>query len=144
MSKPRNGKSTRVVDVRPAGPDHQVVTVQGAKSTYRRKPCSDCPWRKDATGKFPAEAFRHSASTAYDMSERVFSCHQSGSDKPSICAGFLLRGADHNLSVRLKRIKGDIDAEQISDDGRELYEDYRAMAEGNGVDPDDPALQPCR
>lgn len=26
-----------------------------------------CPWRVDATGEFPADAFRHSAETAYDM-----------------------------------------------------------------------------
>lgn len=134
----------RIVDVRPAGPDHQVVTVEGGKGTYRRKPCSDCPWRKDATGEFPAEAFRHSAATAYDMSTRVFSCHQSGTGKPSICAGFLLRGADHNLLVRMRYMKGEIDPEQISDGGLELHESYRAMAEANGVEPGDPALDRCR
>lgn len=132
-----------VVQIRPAGDEHQVVTVVGGRSAYRRKPCRDCPWRKDAIGTFPAEAFRHSANTAYDMSDHTFACHQSGARKPAICAGFLLRGADHNLTVRLGymsgRLKGD-----VSDGGHALHESYRTMAEANGVDPSDPVLAPCR
>lgn len=90
-----------VLQIRPAGNEHQVVTVSGGSGAYRRKPCADCPWRKDATGKFPPEAFRHSANTAYDMSDHIFGCHRSGTGKPATCAGFLLRGANHNLAVRL-------------------------------------------
>ena len=68
---------------------------------YRRNPCAKCPWRVEAVGEFPAEAFKHSASTAYDMSDRVFGCHDSGTSKPATCAGFQLRGAYHNLRVRM-------------------------------------------
>lgn len=138
--KPSNPTITQI---RPAGPDHQVVAVEGGPGTYRRKPCRDCPWRKDAAGKFPAEAFRHSANTAVDMSRHTFACHQSGTKKPSICAGFLLRGADHNLGVRLKRMTGEID-DNVTDGGHELHENYLAMAIANGVDPLDPALAHCR
>lgn len=88
-------KRTIVLETRSAGDDHQVVSVRSPKKYYRKQPCSDCPWRVDAVGEFPAEAFRHSARTAYDLSEHVFACHQSGSEKPAACAGFLLRGADH-------------------------------------------------
>jgi hypothetical protein len=63
-------------------------------------------WRVDANGEFPAEAFRHSASTAYDMAQHTFACHESGSKKPATSAGFLLRGADHNLAVRLGFMTG--------------------------------------
>lgn len=133
----------KILEVRPAGEDHQVVSVQGdGCARYRRKPCDDCPWRVDATGVFPAEAFRHSAATAYDMSDRVFSCHSSGAEKPAVCAGFLLRGADHNLSVRLAQIRGQ--QFDVGDGGCELHENYRAMAVANGVDPDDPVLAQCR
>ena len=120
----------------------QVVTVKGGRGKHRREPCPDCPWRTDATGKFPAEAFRHSAPTAYDMSDRIFSCHQSGSKKPATCAGFLLRGADHNLAVRLGKIQGKF--ADVSDGGHALHASYRAMAEANGVDPDDRVLDKCR
>jgi hypothetical protein len=59
-----------------------------------------------------------------------------------VCAGFLLRGADHNLSVRLGTISGKYGA--VEDGGHELHENYRAMAIANGVDADDPVLAPCR
>lgn len=136
---------TRVTDIRPAGDNHQVVTVTSdTPNGYRRKPCSDCPWRVDAVGQFPAEAFRHSASTAYDMAVKEFACHQSGAEKPATCAGYLLRGARHNLATRMKASRGAIDFNAITDDGLELFDNYREMAEANGVCPDDPVLSRCR
>lgn len=134
---------TKITNVRRAGDEHQVVTVNGGKGSYRREPCPQCPWRVDATGVFPAEAFKHSASTAYDMAQNVFGCHDSGANKPATCAGFLLRGADHNLSVRLKRMRGDI-KDDVSDGGHLLHESYREMAIANGVDPEDEVLKQCR
>ena len=133
-----------VTNIRPAGDRHQVVTVEGKAPAYRRRPCSDCPWRKDAVGKFPAEAFRHSAGTAYDMSEHQFGCHQSLDKGASTCAGFLLRGSAHNLAARVKAIKGEIDLRTVCDGGVELFDSYRDMAEANGVAADDPVLEPCR
>ncbi|KAF1003857.1 MAG: hypothetical protein GAK28_04320 [Luteibacter sp.] len=132
-----------VTQVRAAGPDHQVVTVVGGRGTYRRQPCSDCPWRVDAVDEFPAEAFRHSAGVAYDMSQHTFACHQSGQKRPAVCAGFLLRGGAHNLAVRLGYRSGRF-GDDVTDGGVELHESYRAMAIANGVDPSDPVLAPCR
>lgn len=100
----------------------------------------DCPWLVDSPlGVFPVEVFRHSAKTAYDLATSSFGCHSSGIEKPATCAGFLLRGAGHNLQVRMN---GPDPAEVRSE--RRLYGNYRAMAIANGVDPDDPALGPCR
>lgn len=135
--------ATQVTAARAAGDGHQVLTVEGGSGAYRKKPCGDCPWRVDATGAFPAEAFVHSARTSYDMARERFACHQAGKDLPRTCAGFLLRGAEHNLSVRLQRIAGTL-GDDVSDGGHTLHADYRAMAIANGVDPDDPALAPCR
>jgi hypothetical protein len=134
-----------ITDIRPAGTYHQVVTVVSEKPNgYRRKPCSTCPWRVDAVGEFPAEAFRHSANTAYDMSDYEFGCHESGKEKPATCAGYLLRGAAHNLTTRIKVITGKVNPQAVSDDGLKLFESYREMAEANGIPPDDPILAPCR
>lgn len=141
MSK-KASRDAVVVQVRPAGDDHQVVSVEHGGKSYRRTPCSDCPWRLDAKGVFPAEAFEHSADTAYDMSSRKFSCHQSGKKKPATCAGFLLKGADHNLAVRLGRIRGLYN--DVTDGGNELHEDYVDMAVANGVNPESPSLRQCR
>ncbi|WNV84933.1 DUF6283 family protein [Umezawaea sp. Da 62-37] len=101
-----------------------------------------CPWRKDAmTGQFPPSVFRHSARTAYDLSDVRFACHNSRDEaRPLTCAGFLLRGAQHNLSVRTDGP----DESLVDDGGHELYPSYRAMAIANGVDPLDPALALCR
>lgn len=56
-------------------------------------------WTK--VGSFPAEAFRVSAGTAYDVATSVFGCHETGVDRPMVCAGYLRRGAAHSLTVRL-------------------------------------------
>lgn len=135
---------SKITNIRLAGDAHQVVTVSGGrKDSYRRAPCLTCPWRKDAVGEFPAEAFRISAHTAYDMAMEIFACHSSGAKKPATCAGFLLRGAAHNLSVRLQYGAQKI-GNDLWDGGIELFDDYREMAEANGVDADDPVLRRCR
>lgn len=135
-----------IVGVTPVDEGHQVVSLSGKSKAYRKEPCGGCPWRVDQTGVFPAGAFAASASaqTAYDMSQHLFSCHESGQNNPATCAGFLLRGADHNLGVRLKCIQGEIDYRKVGDGGHELHDSYRAMAIANGVDPDDLALEHCR
>ena len=102
---------------RPAGPHHQVVEVHATTraGAYRREPCEECPWRKDApVGAFPAEAYRHSARTAFDSAQEKFSCHMSGTDKPQACAGFLLSNSANNLAVRLAAARGQIDLSKVS------------------------------
>lgn len=133
----------QIICIRPADEDNQVVMVEGGDGAYRRKPCSKCPWRVDANGEFPAEAFRHSAETAYNMSMKTFGCHESGTAKPATCGGFLLRGAEHNLCVRLGYAFGTY-KNDVSDDGLVLHASYREMAIANGVNPDDPVLTPCK
>lgn len=133
----------QILRARPAGEDHQVLTVAGGEpAAHCRRPCADCPWRKDAVGVFPPEAFRHSAETAYDMATHTFACHAAGAGQPRLCAGFLLRGAAHNLTVRLMQLRG-LDL-SVTDGGHALHASYAAMAVANGVAPDDPALAPCR
>ncbi len=123
--------------------DHDVVRVLGPAG-YRRTPCPGCPWRVDNTGSFPAGAFAASAHTAADMSSHTFGCHESGTERPMTCAGFLLRGAEHNMAARLRFSRGEIDAGSLGTNGHALHGDYVAMAVANGMDPDDPALAQCR
>jgi len=132
-----------VTRVRRAGNGHAVVTVEG-KGGYRRKPCEQCPWRCDMTSRFPAEAFRLSADTAYDAAFHAFGCHMSPAAKPATCAGFLLSaGALHNIVVRLALAAGRLDIDKVSS-GVPLFTSYRTMAIANGVAADDPVLAPCR
>lgn len=107
------------------------------------KPCAECPWRRDVPpGQFEPERFRSLARTAYDMSSVLFQCHKSSDQRPTVCAGFLLRGALHNLAVRLAISREEIGSAE--DGGYPMVADYREMAIRNGVDPDDTVLMPCR
>lgn len=136
---------TRVAGKGADGEIYGVTTVTGSGGTHRRSPCPTCPWRLDAeVGRFPAQAYRESASTAYDGALNTFACHESGSKRPAICAGFLLRNSTHNIGVRLALIAGRIHPDGVTDAGVALYENYRAMAEANGVSPNDRVLAPCR
>jgi len=78
------------------------------------------------------------------MARNLFSCHMSGVEKGAVCAGFLHRGAENNLAIRLAVAYGLFDWRDLPDSPVELYESYRAMAEANGVPADDPMLAPCR
>jgi hypothetical protein len=134
----------RVVRSRLADENHAVITLEGGGFRYCRRPCPECPWRTRNAGSFPAEAFRLSAGTAYDAAFATFSCHMAGAEKPAVCAGFLLQNAANNIGVRLAAMAGNYDHRCVDAAGAELFESYRAMAEANGVPPDDPILKPCR
>ena len=77
------------------------------------------------------------------MANSVFACHESGVQGGHTCAGFILRGADHNLSMRLGYMTGKYKPD-VTDGGCELHDSYRAMAVANGVSADSPALMHCR
>lgn len=112
---------------------------------HPKKPCAECPWRTDVEpGRFGADRFRELASTGEDMAMKLFACHKSADEQPTVCAGFLLRGAAHNLSLRLAYSRGEIIPENVSDGGYPLFAGYREMAVANGVDPRDPALRNVR
>lgn len=141
------GRKKNVITAsRKADRRHRVVTVVGEHPvlTHRRTPCDECPWRKDAkVGTFPAQAYRISAPTDYDMGRSMFGCHMSGIEHTLACAGFLLRGAEHSWVIRMAALSGRYDPSKVASDV-ELYSSYRAMAIANGVAPDDPVLAPCR
>jgi hypothetical protein len=63
-------RPVQITDARPAGPDHEVLEVDGCGG-YRRTPCPPCPWVVANTGNFPPEAFVISAPTAYDAADRM-------------------------------------------------------------------------
>ena len=111
---------------------------------FQAEPCAECPWRTDVPpGRFPPARFVALAHTAYDMSLVQFGCHKSGEEDPIGCAGFVRRGATHNLGARLAAGRGVIDLHADHDD-ENLFANYRAMAIANGVDPGHPALKRCR
>lgn len=145
-AKTRASVSTTICEVRIADDNHVVTSFQtrGQEKSAMARPCAQCPWRSDlSVGEFPAEAFRLSASTAYDASMKTFCCHMSGVEGAKTCAGFLLSNADNNIATRIAIMRGEIDPSSI-ESPYPLYGSYREMAEANGVPSDDPALTECR
>lgn len=141
MSKPK----PEVVHATLADDNNMVVSMRGGTFRACKRPCAECPWRRENDGSFPAEAFRVSAPTAYDLADSTFACHMSGSDYPATCAGALLStGGEHNLSVRRRIMEELFSWDDVEAAGADLHPNYRSMAEANGVDPDDPVLGPCR
>jgi hypothetical protein len=121
-----------------------LTSKPNGQAGYRKQVCETCPWRLDAeVGRFPAQAYRESAPTAHDASFSTFACHESGKEHLQTCAGFILANSFDNIGVRIAECRGDLDRRQIKRTVP-LYRSYRAMAEANGVDPDDPVLAPCR
>lgn len=121
-----------------------VVAKSAGKGAYRKKVCPTCPWRLDAeVGRFPADAFRDSASTAKDGAMNTFACHESGVEAVQTCAGFLRANSAHNVGVRIAIACGSFDPGKLVEDVP-LYDSYRDMAIANGVPADDPAIAECR
>lgn len=123
----------------------QRQTLQDAKKVradLRRANKREKPSSKPTRGREVDRGFL--ASTAEDLASRVFACHKSSDDHPLVCAGFLLRGASHNLSLRLAYARGEIVPENVTDGGYPLFSGYRDMAVANGVPSDDPALRRVR
>ena len=133
-------KPAQVIATKVADKNNVVHTTIGGGGGYCERVCPECPWRKRNSGNFPAKAFLHSVHTSYDMAQETFGCHMSGTDTPRTCAGFLLRGADDNLSVRIARATGRIGYPEPEDG---LHESYKAMAIANGVKPSNPRLKDC-
>lgn len=112
-------------------------------------PCQECPWQTKARlGKFPPEAFQHTADTAVqpNLSEwngqgpvqKLFACHMSDNHgrETKVCAGFLAVDGHNNFEVRLRVSRGQIPAEALSPgpDWPELYTSHDDMARANGVE----------
>lgn len=135
----------RVVRVRPAGREWGVVTVATTEDVpvAQPAPCAGtepCPWRSDAPpGQFPAQAYRDSAATSQPGATSYFGCHSSTREHPLICAGWLLRGAQHHDQAQRALTDAALTLPELPA-GVELYDSYQDMAVANGVDPHDPAL----
>lgn len=139
----------KIIDRHKAGRRHQVLTLNGSNKLFRRAPCATCPWRRDAIGEFPAEAFRHSACTGADGAHfspeamHTFACHESGSKKSAVCAGYILQN-HAAIGWRIAVTRGEFDPKMVSADGLDLFDSYYEMAVANGVPADDPAIASCR
>lgn len=116
---------------------------------YRKRPCENCPWRKDAPpGEFPAERYEVLAASARrengagysdnpQMHDPMFACHKSADGKEIACAGWLaVCGSDH-VRIRVAVIRGEMPPSVLRPgaDWPELFETYQEMAATQAADP---------
>lgn len=73
---------------------------------------------------------------------KLYRCRYGFNGGEQICL-FVGYQADGEQIVRLGYMSGRL-KDDVSDGGHALHENYKAMAEANGVDPSDPVLAPCR
>lgn len=111
---------------------HQVAEIKDPNTIVRARVevCGGCPWRKSNAGNFPAEAFAVSRQTCAESSIDLFMCHESGWEKPAICAGFILANPEHR-AVKLLTQTGVIDQRAISAP-EPMFDSYIAMETANG------------
>lgn len=100
---------------------------------FASKPCSECPFRKDAPkGMFTKarfEALRQTIGNDDEMCDPyapVFACHKSAEEKSIGCAGWLAKFGQFHLRIRLMLGMGDLDFNvwETPEDWPELYDDY--------------------
>ncbi len=116
--------------VHQAGPDQVAKIVDGdTPIVARQEVCKGCPWRKSNCGNFSPEAFEVSKDTCTPGSASLFMCHESGWEKPAICAGFILANGEHR-SVKMLTEHGVIDYTKMSVP-EPMYESYETMLRDN-------------
>jgi hypothetical protein len=104
---------------------------------YRRRPCAQCPWRRDVEpGQFPAERYEALAATSGKRSAEagitapMFACHKSPERREEACAGWLAAVGWNHLGVRVAVHLGRLPECALTpgEDWPELFTDYEDMA----------------
>ncbi|MBR7830614.1 hypothetical protein KDK95_30210 [Actinospica sp. MGRD01-02] len=124
---------TRGTEPDPASPDG------GPPLDYRRRPCTECPWRRDADlGKFTdsdfakLEATNGIPGTEAPPSAAAMSCHLDQPDTAHplrLCAGWLAVIGYHHLAIRLHVIANRLPPAALTADADwpALYDDLAEM-----------------
>lgn len=111
-----------------------------------RKPCSRCPWRKDAPLAFwDLEHFRTIWHTCQDDGDHMMLCHKSqekpdraAGERPLPCQGWVRVVGTHAIGVRLGLLTRDIRMEEVKDRERvgvTLYASFEEMVRAQGIKP---------
>jgi hypothetical protein len=112
-----------------------------SESDRCRRPCSNCPWRKDApTEHWDPEHFREIWRDCQDDGLHMMLCHHANEvsapeDKP-ICQGWVRVMGHDAIGVRIALVRGRVTRREVEDkEGPELFETFEDMLLANGVLP---------
>ena len=104
-----------------------------------RKPCANCPWRRDAEpGYWHPDHFRDIWRTCQDDGHSLMLCHKSSKDvdEPLVCQGWIRVLKTDAVGVRIALIQGRVTAEEMDDlDTADLYASFDEMMAANGIEP---------
>ena len=106
-----------------------------------RKPCNDCPWRKDAPpGHWHPDHFHSIWRTCQDDGTHIMQCHKSKPESEQIlpCQGWVRVVGDEAIGVRIGLFKGTITREELADRagvGVTLYASFEEMVRAQGIVP---------
>jgi hypothetical protein len=106
-----------------------------------RKPCSNCPWRRDAPpGYWDPDHFRSIWVNCQDDGTHLMLCHKSGARPPAapqiVCQGWIRVMKQDAIGVRLALVRDLVTIEEVEDtDGPDLFTTFRAMLVANGIRP---------
>ncbi|MEC3995225.1 DUF6283 family protein [Actinacidiphila sp. DG2A-62] len=105
---------------------------------YRRRPCGNCPWRKDVEpGEFPASRYEELRVTSEQreghepgIGAPLFACHKTPEGREIACAGWLAAVGHRHIGVRLAVAQRRLPPEVLhpGDDWPELFDTYDEMA----------------
>lgn len=105
-----------------------------------RRPCSNCPWRIDATRDYwDPQHFVEIWRTCQDDGLNVMLCHKANTlpkeqrgDVP--CQGWIRVMGFSAIGVRILAMQGKISVEEVEDrDGPELFKSFAAMMKANKI-----------
>ena len=103
----------------------------------KRKPCDNCPWRKDAPpGHWDPAHFRDIWRNCQDDGHALMLCHKSKpAEKIEIpCAGAVVVLGFKSIGIRIAALRGKLDVDAYASDVP-LFPTFLAMLRANGIRP---------
>lgn len=106
-----------------------------------RRPCAECPWRKDTPpGQFPPERYEALRDTTGSRGNEAwldapfFGCHKATTEEGFYCAGWLAAVGHWHLGVRMAVSGESIPAEGLEPgiDWPDLYQSYEELLAVHG------------
>lgn len=101
-----------------------------------RKPCENCPWRRDAPPKYwHPDHFRSIWQNCQDDGLRVMQCHRSATTTAMlVCQGWARVLGTDAIGVRIALLQGDLTIEETNDvDGFDLFT-FEEMMVANDIE----------
>lgn len=109
-------------------------------TTKLRKPCENCPWRRDAEPEYwDPDHFRDIWGSCQDDGMAMMLCHKSTvlpeSERNDLaCQGWARVMGFDSIGVRIAVLSGKLTTDEVDDVAADLYDTFAEMLEANGIE----------